>query len=331
MDSSLAVMDVKVSCPMCSAMYPEDYIEVHASTCGERYEGTPNTDLNIAEQKQDKQKQVHLSIYFNFFALAENYIMHLEDMFNRGLTQRKRQKKSSPKNPLRVTFIGEPGIDSGALMKEFLTEMMVGIEAKFFEGGNFGKNLKYSITDFQNDSFRTIGEIMAVSITQDGPPPNFFLEWIYNFLSSGEINKDQLSKADVTDPDLLDLIDKIETADTTALLDISERVVACGYTGPLTSDRKEDIVTAVVLHSSVRILPMLQQMCKGLELYGLHEMMKKNHLLLQPLFVPGHFEKKEALVQSSEVRMTTNRGIKWRTAPTEKNKTRSLSAASCSG
>lgn len=46
-----------------------------------------------------------------------------EDMFNRGLTQWKRQKKSSPKNPLRVTFIGEPGIDSGALMKEFLTGM----------------------------------------------------------------------------------------------------------------------------------------------------------------------------------------------------------------
>lgn len=44
-----------------------------------------------------------------------------EDMFSRGLTQWKRQKKSSPKNPLRVTFIGEPGIDSGALMKEFLT------------------------------------------------------------------------------------------------------------------------------------------------------------------------------------------------------------------
>ncbi|RXN11437.1 G2 M phase-specific E3 ubiquitin- ligase-like isoform X1 [Labeo rohita] len=183
-DSSLAVMDVKVSCPVCSAMYPQDYIEVHASTCGERCEGAPNMDLNIVEQQHDKQN-------------------------SRGLTQWKRQKKSSPKNPLRVTFIGEPGIDSGALMKEFLTEMMAGIEAKFFEGGKFGKNLKYSITDFQKDNFRTIGEIMAVSITQDGPPPHFFQEWIYNFISSGEINKDQLSKADVTDPDLLDLIDKV--------------------------------------------------------------------------------------------------------------------------
>uniref|UniRef100_A0A8C1WQK0 HECT domain-containing protein n=1 Tax=Cyprinus carpio TaxID=7962 RepID=A0A8C1WQK0_CYPCA len=63
--------------------------------------------------------------------------------------------------------------------------------------------------------------------------------------------------------------------------------VACGYTGPLTCERKEDILSAVVLHSSVRILPMLQQMCKGLELYGLHKMVKQNQPLFQPLFVPG--------------------------------------------
>lgn len=34
--------------------------------------------------------------------------------------------------------------------------MMVGIEAKFFEGGNSGKNMKYSITEFQNDNFRYV-------------------------------------------------------------------------------------------------------------------------------------------------------------------------------
>lgn len=50
---------------------------------------------------------------------------------------------------------------------------------------------------------------MAVSITQDGPPPKFFMEWIYNFISSGEINKDELTKADITNADLLDLIDKV--------------------------------------------------------------------------------------------------------------------------
>ncbi|KAK7126586.1 hypothetical protein R3I94_017923 [Phoxinus phoxinus] len=213
LDSYSAVIDVKVPCPVCSAMYSEDFIEVHASTCGERIQDRPNIDLDITEQKQDKQNSLTELVSKLKEAIDPATIFSIcvtrEDMFNRGLTQWKRQKKSSPKNPLRVTFIGEPGIDSGALMKEFLTEMMAGIEAKFFEGGNSGKNLKYSITEFQNDNFRTVGEIMAVSIAQDGPPPNFFMEWMYNFIASGEINKDQLSKADVTDTDLLDLIAKV--------------------------------------------------------------------------------------------------------------------------
>ncbi|XP_073779511.1 G2/M phase-specific E3 ubiquitin-protein ligase-like isoform X2 [Danio rerio] len=244
-NSFVSVMDPMVSCPVCSGMYSQDYIEVHASTCGERCENRPNMDLDITVQNPDKQSSITEVIHKLKEAIDPTTIFSVcvtrKDMFNRGLMQWKRQKKSSPKNPLRVTFIGEPGIDSGALMKEFLTEMMAGIEAKFFEGGNSGKNLKYSTTDFQNDNYRTIGEIMAVSITQDGPPPNFFQEWIYNFISSGDIDKDQLSKATVTDADLLDLIEKIETADATALLDLFERILGCGYTGPLTCERKEDI------------------------------------------------------------------------------------------
>ena len=44
-----------------------------------------------------------------------------EGIVERGLKQWQRQKRSSPQNPLRVTFIGEPGIDNGALKNEFLT------------------------------------------------------------------------------------------------------------------------------------------------------------------------------------------------------------------
>ncbi|KTG03982.1 hypothetical protein cypCar_00044867 [Cyprinus carpio] len=39
---------------------------------------------------------------------------------------------------------------------------------------------------------------------------------------------------------------------------------------------------------------MLQQMCRGLEIYGLHEMVKQNQPLFQPLFVPAHFTKPDA-------------------------------------
>lgn len=44
-----------------------------------------------------------------------------DNLFQRGLIQWQRQKKGSPVNKLNVTFIGEAGIDTGALSKEFLT------------------------------------------------------------------------------------------------------------------------------------------------------------------------------------------------------------------
>lgn len=43
------------------------------------------------------------------------------DLYNRGMQQWQRQKKTSPKCRLKVTFFAEAGIDTGALTKEFLT------------------------------------------------------------------------------------------------------------------------------------------------------------------------------------------------------------------
>lgn len=42
-------------------------------------------------------------------------------MLERGLKSWKRNKKATPINPLRIRFLGEVGIDTGALRKEFLT------------------------------------------------------------------------------------------------------------------------------------------------------------------------------------------------------------------
>ncbi|KAL7400925.1 hypothetical protein ABVT39_019977 [Epinephelus coioides] len=44
-----------------------------------------------------------------------------DNLIQRGLIQWQRQKKGSPVNKLNVTLIGEAGIDTGALSKDFLT------------------------------------------------------------------------------------------------------------------------------------------------------------------------------------------------------------------
>uniref|UniRef100_A0A8C1XYB6 Uncharacterized protein n=1 Tax=Cyprinus carpio TaxID=7962 RepID=A0A8C1XYB6_CYPCA len=51
---------------------------------------------------------------------------------------------------------------------------------------------------------------------------------------------------------------------------------------------------AIVLHSTTRLIPMLQQIRKGLELYGLVDQMAANPEACRSLFVPGNIIKPDA-------------------------------------
>ncbi|KAF5896386.1 G2/M phase-specific E3 ubiquitin-protein ligase-like, partial [Clarias magur] len=51
---------------------------------------------------------------------------------------------------------------------------------------------------------------------------------------------------------------------------------------------------AIVLHSTTRLIPMLQQLRKGLELYGLVNQMATNPEACHSLFVPGKIIKPDA-------------------------------------
>lgn len=104
---------------------------------------------------------------------------------------------------------------------------------------------------------------------------------------------------------------------------LADELLSCGYTGPINAERKDPItrflvtlilflagepfkhvnhtaayallnvghswylsVRTIILHSLARLLPMLDQMRKGLQLYNLPDMMEKNIDLCRPLFVP---------------------------------------------
>lgn len=64
--------------------------------------------LHFLEQQVDTTKEFKLCV-------------DREDLPERGILQWQRKKTASPTSALKVVFIGEPGIDTGALKKEFLT------------------------------------------------------------------------------------------------------------------------------------------------------------------------------------------------------------------
>ncbi|KAI7802917.1 hypothetical protein IRJ41_023599 [Triplophysa rosa] len=274
-------------CPVCMKTFPMKELELHASFCGDLESPVsirsrspeilpPQNEVTCEEDvlkwlasQVDTTKE---------FSLCVSRMSVLE----RGLLLWRRQKLSSPVNTLKITFLGEAGVDTGALRKEFLTEMIGGIETRLFEGEDGkGKMPKYSLNDLDNGLFRVAGEVFAVSLAQGGPAPRFLQDWCYDFLLSGTL--ENITKDSVYDVDISPLIKTIE--ETSDLSSCTEQIVSCGYTGPINETNKENITRAIVMHAAARRTLMLQQLRDGLQLYGLIDVMRTNREVCRSLFV----------------------------------------------
>uniref|UniRef100_A0A8C5F8G8 HECT domain-containing protein n=1 Tax=Gadus morhua TaxID=8049 RepID=A0A8C5F8G8_GADMO len=258
----------EVQCPLCTRTFPVSDIELHASFCGESEE----------DVLYWVKEQIDCSKTFNICVARDG-------MVERGLKLWKRRKNGGPVNPLKVSFLGEPGVDTGALKKEFLSTMVAGIEKRLFEGeSEKGKVPKYSLNDLDNELFKVAGEIFGVSIAQGGPAPRFMQEWCYHYLITGNLKTDG-----VHDTELSPLIKTIEDASDLSLY--IEEILDCGYTGQINIDHKESILRAIVLHVTTKRRPMLQQMREGLEVYNLIKVMQTKPNECRNLFVVGDDDK----------------------------------------
>ncbi|XP_048878488.1 uncharacterized protein zgc:112970 isoform X2 [Brienomyrus brachyistius] len=281
-------------CPVCEKAFARDIIEIHASDCGLRIaqctsneETTPTKVTQCFQSCEDILNCISSQVDdVDTFSVC----VSRRDIFQRGMQQWQRQKKASPKSKLKVTFFGEAGVDTGALRKEFLTEMLSEIERKLFvcNGDGKGKNPVYCLNSLDQKYFRVAGEIMSVSLAQGGPPPSFLREWCYQYLCSGDADHLQVCTSDVLDMEMSLLIAKVNDATEDSITDLTDEIINCGYTGVVSLEKKDRIVRAIVLHYTMRVLPMLDQLRKGLQLYDLLVLMEKYPDICLPLFVPVH-------------------------------------------
>ncbi|XP_036416494.1 uncharacterized protein zgc:112970 isoform X3 [Colossoma macropomum] len=290
--TTTSISSTEAPCPICQRNFPRHYLQIHASLCCDRAEEAPFSKKEDSKPINSGIKSLDDVLQTIEAAVAKDgdtfdVTVSRHNMVERGLAQWQRQKKSSPLNPLRVVFLDEAGIDTGALRKEFLTGMIEGIEKRFFEGSRHGKRPKYSLCDLDKGHFKTVGEIMAVSLAQGGPTPNFLTLWCYEFLCSGSLDLKNVDKTDLGDDQYANLISKVESASKFTITDLTEDIVSCGYTGAVSLEKKQEITRAVILHAMLKLVPILQQIRKGLQLYGLCDLMSKYPKICQPLFVPG--------------------------------------------
>ncbi|RVE67609.1 hypothetical protein OJAV_G00104750 [Oryzias javanicus] len=282
-------------CPICGRMFPKSEISMHASFCGEVSSDCPLVTNADPKDTLEDSTEVHQILCeedvlrWLTSQIDRSREFHLcvsrEDIVERGMKLWQRQKSGSPVNPLKITFIGEAGVDTGVLRLEFLTEMVAGLEKRLFEGKEGkGKIPKYSISDLDKGLFRVAGEIFAVSLAQGGPAPKFLQEWCFNFLATGKLTN--ITKNDVHEPQLKSLIKKLEESEVVSAY--TEDIINCGYTGPINTKKKEDIIRAIVLHATMQRTPMLKELRDGLDIYNLTTVLRQRQEYCRGLFVPDN-------------------------------------------
>uniref|UniRef100_A0A3Q1GT01 Uncharacterized protein n=1 Tax=Acanthochromis polyacanthus TaxID=80966 RepID=A0A3Q1GT01_9TELE len=79
---------------------------------------------------------------------------------------------------------------------------------------------------------------------------------------------------------------------------MTDTILACGYTGPLTLDKKQAITDAIVLHGRVRLIPMLNHIPEGLRIDGFDQVLAQHKDICDQLFVPGFIEEVSYILYS---------------------------------
>ncbi|KAL9961148.1 hypothetical protein ACROYT_G030041 [Oculina patagonica] len=200
---------------------------------------------------------------------------------------RRETRKISPDHEVRIKFVGEDEIDSGALSKEFFTITVEAIAQKFFPNGS----PIHSTNDVQNGNFRACGEIVATSLAQGGPPPCFLAESVYDSLVlESNIDFSSISPERHLTSAEQELLQQIQSD----VLQHQDTIFEHGYTGVVDEAHLDSITASIVFSMLSRRMLCLNEFKKGLELYGLAGILSKYPEVTQSLFVIGQQKKVDA-------------------------------------
>ena len=203
------------------------------------------------------------------------------------LWQYERGKKNiNPCSVVYIRFLGENGIDDGALAKEFFTDAVAQIgETLFPSGTHFDSTLHV-----QNGNFRASGEIIATSLAQGGPPPCFLEGCTFEALVNPNLDLLTLHPKDHLTTQEQELIESIRTD----VKQHTDAILEHGYTGRIDEDHVHDIVRSITVSLVCKRILYLKEFRKGLELYGLLQILERSPKACRPLFVSGLQDKVDA-------------------------------------
>ena len=88
---------------------------------------------------------------------------------------------------IRIRFVGDPAVDEGGPMREFLNLLMgaVANNDSLFQGQNEYRVPLPNVSELEKQTYKYIGQMFAVSLLYGGPSPTFLAPSVVNYLVYG--------------------------------------------------------------------------------------------------------------------------------------------------
>ena len=99
---------------------------------------------------------------------------------------------------LRVTFIGEPAIDDGGPMREYMRLLLGSVVSNnsLFCGEMDSRFLRHNVIELNKKTYFHVGQILSITLVHGGPAPSFFAQPIADYILYG-LDKVKVSITDV--------------------------------------------------------------------------------------------------------------------------------------
>jgi len=88
---------------------------------------------------------------------------------------------------LRITFLGEPAVDDGGPKREFFMLFMNSLSSQgsLFEGPVGRRVLRHNTSALDQNMYKIVGKIIALSVIHGGPGPAFLADSVVNYIFRG--------------------------------------------------------------------------------------------------------------------------------------------------
>ncbi|XP_068761187.1 uncharacterized protein [Montipora capricornis] len=285
----------KIECPTCFKQFPIDEVSLHADECADAFWERVGDEKEITLQNNVEDGLSQKDLKSEILQLRLRHLKEKEEAVRVTVRRkniwddfkRSRERYYTPDRILKVTFSGEPAVDSGGPKREFFAEVLSYVETRLFVEGIPSK----STISLNRGDFKLAGEVMAMSIVQHGQAPNFLAPEIYAYFSGN------LQIQDITSPSHREFCEKIQRATNEELPDILQAEDAypfleeVGYHGVPARETKESIenvVRSICINLQVgKVLPQLVQLHEGLSTCGVLGEVQKSPKLWESAFVSG--------------------------------------------